>query len=189
MDALSVVATVVGVTSLFALYKLISKIIYEVNNKRVLKNIIDRDRVRQEVLDHTSADSVAFFKTHNKEGRPSHLKDYKTTCVRGTKEEENRYRDLVVDENYVSILLTLMDSNKLYYSFRTEDERPCLLKTIFETEGIHRSAIYYIESVNSGIFYVIFSKYSDTEFSDGDLFKFKEAVNKIRSLRNIYYRF
>jgi len=185
VDTLSAVATVVGGIALFTLYKLILRLTYEVSNRQVLKRISKRDEIRRGVLAHTSADSVAFFKTHTWSGKPSYSRDYITTCVRGTTEEENKYRELIVDENYVGILLSLTDSDKLYYSFRTSDERPCLLKSIFESEGINRAVIYYIESTYYGIFYVIFSKIEDTEFSEGDLFKFKEAVEKVKSLRSI----
>lgn len=189
MDWISVLALLAGALSLFIGYRLLIEFLSEVHNKIVLENISKRDRIRREVLSHTSADSVTFFKTHNKDGKASHSKDYKTTCVRGSREEEVKYREIVVDEDYVDILLSIMDKNKVYYSFRTEDEKSCLLKDIFKNEGIKSAAIFYIKSTYSGIFYVIFSKKDDSQFSDGDIFKFREAVDKVKKLKNVYHKF
>lgn len=186
VDTLSVFATVIGAFSLYTLYKLFTRFVNEINNKKVLVRMSKRDAIRNSVLNHTSADSVTFFKTHSLFGKPSHSRDYVTTCVRGTIEEENKYRALVVDENYLNILLSIINPDNTYYSFRTSDELPCLLKTVFEEEGISRAIIYYIESTHYGISYVLFSKKDDTEFSEGDLFKFKEAIRKLKSLRNSF---
>lgn len=189
MDWFSILFLLIGLLSLFILYRILTEFLYEIHNKIVLKNISKRDKMRLEILYNTSSDFVTFYKTHNREGKASHCKDYKTTCVRGSRSEENSYRDVVMDEHYIDILLSTMDKKNSCYFFETDFEKSCVLKDNFIEYGIKNAAIFYIKSNNSGVFYVIFAKKDSKPFSIEDISKFKEVVKKLRKLKNIYHKF
>lgn len=171
------------------LYNYAKVLLAEVHNKTVLKNIRERDFIREELLSNTSATRISFFRTHNKNGIPSHYKDYKTTCVRGGRYQERMYRDVLVDTHYTNMLLYIMENPKHYYDFVTALEPDCMLKEYYEVEGIGRSLIFYIKSTNSGVSYVSFAKEDPEPFSREDIAKFKIAVDQVRRLKNIYHNF
>lgn len=184
----SVILMIVG-GCMVLLYNYAKVLLAEIHNKTVLKNIRERDYIREELLENTSAERISFFRTHNKDGRPSHDKDYKTTCVRGARYQERMYKDVVVDTQYTEMLLHILNHQDHYYDFITAEEPPCMLKEYYETEGVGRSLIYYIKSTKSGISYVSFAKTDPSAFTKEDRDKFKIAVERVAKLTNLYYSF
>jgi len=83
----------------------------------------------------------------------------------------NMYEKLPLDYNYIQMIINAQQEG--FYYFDTEKEKPCMLKSLYQNEGIQCSEIYHIHTDidEEKMFILSASTYNDPETFKGESFR------------------
>lgn len=139
---------------------------------------------RLQALEEHGAERVILFRGHNGGGYPTpgmpfyvSASQWHTTKGRDSDAIAN-YRNLMVDSDYVKMLLAAWTSSGQYVNLITETMPPCQLKRWYEAEGVSASAVFVMGIQNKAMFYLSAARYEGV-FTEKDLTSIHLAVNGI----------
>jgi len=122
-------------------------------------------RIMNSIISETEAERVVIFKSKNGSGMPRLGSRLHTSAVYEMHSHNyahnlvERYENVSLDGDYISMLLDLQTSGMVRLVVDKMNES--LLKTIYKTEGIKYSELYYLHTTESGMYYVSIATTSD----------------------------
>lgn len=153
------------------------------------------EHTTQEV-DITGVDRAVLFRGHNCGGVPTIGKPYYADVVFSSISEKyadkmsmnqddirDKYTNILVDAGYVSMLAEAIDSKSHDLIVDVSTMPECLLKSIYEMEGVEHSIISFLATRNGvDIIYMSQSRHDSTPFTDSQIINARLSANKMRQL-------
>jgi phosphopantetheine adenylyltransferase len=113
------------------------------------------------------ADRVFRFYAHNSGGKPNIGKPYYVSAIEGfyrDEDVENRTEDfkkLEVDNLYKSLVIDLIKNKEI--EIIVQEMTDCMLKNIYEVEGLKYAKLYYLDISSTDFFYFSVGWYEEPD--------------------------
>lgn len=147
----------------------------------------------EQIMNLTKADRVLLLEVSNSGGIPKAGEKIYSRAIEVKLEDNslrlpilNDYEKIRVDQEYISMVIEAKEK-KMPYVFDVENHRGCLLKSLYEQEGIKYAEIYHIYSDTDKWrqFIVSVSTFSDDERFD-DEHQMAIISNNIHRMRQAF---
>lgn len=150
------------------------------------------------IVDSTSASRVMLFRGSNGGGLPMAGSEFYVKAIHQAFSEEitenlvERYNSVLIDGHYANLLRDIVSNGCI--KFNVEAMPDCLLKRIYQTEGVKFSEIHYLvakglvdKKQKFEIFYVSIAKNSEGDFNNtSDKLNIQLRVDNIKKIFQKY---
>lgn len=148
-----------------------------------LENIKRGRDVLAAIADLPYVTRVMQFNGHDSGAAPNIGRPFYATMVdrhprTGNGVELENYDHVKVDDGYINMLLAMIRDG--VYSFVTETEPDCLLKSIYSAQGVVHSKLFYVGAYQDRLLYLSVSSH-EAVFTDAQRVEITILVDKFRA--------
>lgn len=110
--------------------------------KEDMKDIEKSYKIKEQLMEVPGVKRVMFFSSHNSGHKLTRNTPIMVSSLWGSSPHTAEYKSLHVDFRYIQVLHEAHQAG--FTDFYAEEEKPCLLKTIYKRDDIGHTRIFYI---------------------------------------------